>query len=85
MTLTKWVCVVLLAALAGMLVQPARAEALEPMFISLIVGAAVVVVVLVAILIIANVTEGRQRTVGQAVPEPVTLLVALQPPATESP
>ncbi len=84
MTFTKWVCVLLLAALAGMIVQPARAEALEPMFISLIVGAAVVVVVLVAILIIANVTEGRQRT-GQAVPEPVTLLVAIQPPAAESP
>jgi len=54
------------------------------MFISLIVGAAVVVVVLVAILIIANVTEGRQRT-GQAVPGPVAPLVALQTPATESP
>jgi len=54
------------------------------MFISLIVGGAVVVLVLVAILIIANVTEGRQRTV-QAVPGPVAPLVALQTPATESP
>ena len=84
MTFTKCVCVVLLAALGVMVVQPARAEALEPMFISLIVGGAVVVLVLVAILIIANVTEGRQRT-GQAVPEPVVSLVALQTPASESP
>jgi len=83
-TFTKCVCVLLLAALGVMVVQPARAEALEPMFISMIVGAAVVVVVLVAILIIANVTEGRQRT-GEAVPGPVTPLVALQTPATESP
>ena len=84
MTFTKCVCVVLLVALGVMVVQPARAEALEPMFISLIVSGAVVVLVLVAILIIANVTEGRQRT-AQAVPGPAAPLVALQTLATESP
>ena len=84
MTFTKCVCVLLLAALGVMVVQPARAEALEPMFISLIVSAGIVVVVLVAILIIANVTEGRQRT-SQAVPGPVAPLVALQTATTESP
>ena len=84
MTFTKCVCVVLLAALGVMVVQPAPAEALEPMFISMIVGGAVVVLVLVAILIIANVTEGRQRTV-QAGPGPAAPLVALQTLATESP
>ncbi len=84
MTFTKCVCVVLLVALGVMVVHPARAEALEPMFISLIVSGAVVVLVLVAILIIANVTEGRQRTV-QAVPGPVAPLLALQTAATESP
>jgi len=35
-TFTKCVCVVLLAALGVMVVQPAPAEALEPMLISLI-------------------------------------------------
>jgi len=84
-TFTKCVCVVLLAALGVMVVQPAPAEALEPMLISLIAGAAVVVVVLIAILIIANMSEGPRLRSGQGVPGPVAPLVALQTPATQSP
>jgi len=38
-TFKRCVCVVLLAALAAVIVQPARAEAMEPMTIMLIAGA----------------------------------------------
>ena len=57
-TFAKCVCVVLLATLLVMEVRPARAEALEPVFISMIVSGVIVVIALVAILIIANMSEG---------------------------
>jgi hypothetical protein len=90
-TFAKCVCVVLLATLLVMVVRPARAEALEPVFISMIVSGAIVVIVLVAILIIANVSEGRRRS-SEKMPEGAAPLVALDvaapgvaAPVTESP
>jgi hypothetical protein len=90
-TFAKCVCVVLLAMLLVMVVRPARAEALEPVFISMIVSAAIVVVALVAILIIANMSEGRRRS-SEDMPERAAPLVALEvaapgvvAPATQSP
>jgi len=59
--LTKWICVVLVAVLLATVAQPARAEAMDPILISLIVSGAIVVVALIAILIIANASEGRRR------------------------
>ena len=61
MRLTKWICVVLVAVLLATVAQPARAEAMDPILISLIVSGAIVVVALIAILIIANASEGRRR------------------------
>ena len=91
MTFAKCVCVVLLAMLLVMVVRPARAEALEPVFISMIVSAAIVVVALVAILIIANMSEGRRRS-SEDMPGRAAPLVALEvaapgvaAPATQSP
>lgn len=76
MTFAKCVGVVLLATLLVMVVRPARAEALEPVFISMIVSGAIVVIALVAILIIANVSEGRRRS-SEDTPERAAPLVAL--------
>jgi hypothetical protein len=77
-TFTKCVCVVLLTALLVMVVQPGRAEALDPIVISLIVSAGICVIALVAILVIANMSEGRMRS-SQPVSPP---LVAYAIPAS---
>ena len=61
MRFTKWVCVLLVAVLLATVVQPARAEAMDPILISLAISGAIVVVALIAILIIANASEGRRR------------------------
>ena len=58
---TKWICVLLVAVILATVAQPARAEAMDPILISLIVSGAIVVVALIAILIIANASEGRRR------------------------
>jgi len=54
-------------------VQPARAEAFEPTTVALLIGGAVVVVALVALLVIANVRE-RQRGEADLPPTPPKLL-----------
>jgi hypothetical protein len=76
-TFTKFVCVVLLVTVLVLVVKPARAEALDPILISLIVSGAIVVVALVAILIIANMSEGRRRG-AETEPAPATQLVVLR-------
>jgi heme/copper-type cytochrome/quinol oxidase subunit 2 len=58
---TKWICVLLVAVLLATVAQPARAEAMDPILISLIVSGAIVVIALIAILIIANASEGHRR------------------------
>ena len=96
MRFTKWICVLLVAVLLATVAQPARAEAMDPIIISLIVSGAIVVVALIAILIIANASEGRRRR-GED-PTPLERLVvayqyvvistqpiAAQPVETESP
>jgi hypothetical protein len=85
-TFKRCVGVVLLAALLAIVVRPAPAEALEPMTIMLIVGAGVAVILLVAVVVIANVAEKRPRTsqVAEALAAPPPLL-ALPTPVTENP
>ena len=61
MRFTKWICVLLVAVLLATVAQPARAEAMDPILISLAISGAIVVVALIAILIIANASEGRRR------------------------
>jgi hypothetical protein len=69
----KLVSVILVVALMLVAVQPAPAEALDPTTILLIAGAGIAVIALIAILIIANVTEKTPRTA-----EAEALLAALQ-------
>ena len=72
MTFMRCLSLVLVVALVAVTMQPTPAEALEPTTILLIAGAGVAVIALIAILIIANVTEKRPRTA-----QVVTSMVAL--------
>jgi formate hydrogenlyase subunit 3/multisubunit Na+/H+ antiporter MnhD subunit len=60
-TCKRFVCIVLLVALTAVVVRPARAEAMDPQLILIIVGAGIAVVALIAVVIIANASEGRRR------------------------
>jgi hypothetical protein len=84
-TFKRCVGVVLLAVLLAVVVRPAPAEALEPTTIMLIAGVGIVVIAVVAVLIIANVTEKRPRTaqIIEALAAPP--LVTLPTPVTETP
>ena len=72
MTFMRCLSLVLVVALVAVTMQPTPAEALEPTTILLIAGAGIAVIALIAILIIANVTEKRPRTA-----QVVTSMVAL--------
>jgi len=61
-TFMRCLSLVLVVALVAVTMQPTPAEALEPTTILLIAGAGVAVIALIAILIIANVSEKRPRT-----------------------
>jgi hypothetical protein len=61
-TCKRFVCIVLLVALTAVVVRPARAEAMDPQLILIIVGAGIAVVALIAVVIIANASEGRRRS-----------------------
>jgi hypothetical protein len=93
--LTKWICVLLVAVLLATVAQPARAEAMDPILISLAISGAIVVIALIAILIIANASEGRRRR-GEDTTPPERIVayqyvvistqsVGTQPIRTESP
>jgi hypothetical protein len=60
MSIRQTLVIIVLIAVLITAVTPARAEAIEPMTISLIVGAAVIVVVIVGFLIVANI-EGKKK------------------------
>jgi hypothetical protein len=65
--MTNWfrlVALVLAVVLTVVLVQPARAEALEPTTIILIASAAVAVVLVIAVVIIANIYDTQQGQSG---------------------
>jgi hypothetical protein len=66
----KLIALVVLVALAGTLVQPAPAEAVEPMTILTIVGVAVGVVLIIAVVVIANI---REKQGGLAAGEPAVV------------
>jgi uncharacterized membrane protein len=61
-TFKRFVCIVLLVALTAVLVRPARAEAMDPQVILIIAGVGIAVIALIAIVIIANASEGRRRS-----------------------
>jgi hypothetical protein len=72
----RFVAFFLAVVLTVVLAQPARAEALEPTTLILIAGAAVAVVLVIAVVIIANLHEAQQ---GQS-----ALMIARAEP-TEAP
>jgi hypothetical protein len=55
----KLIALVVLVAVAATLVQPGKAEAIDPLTAITIAGAAVLVVTVIAVVIIANVREGQ--------------------------
>jgi len=75
--------VVIALVLIITIATPARAEALEPTTIILIVGVAVTIIAVVAVVIIANVEERRRA--AEERPDGSAMVVALGVPATESP
>jgi hypothetical protein len=84
MTPHRTLAFVLLVALLLTAVTPARAEAVEATTILFIAGAAVVIVILVTYLVIANVRGERRAAVEPADAAPL-VLVALHVPPAESP
>ena len=83
MTSRQVLALVLVVTLVIMAVQPARAEALEPLMIVAIVGAGVVVLILALYVVVASVSESRHA--AQAAPEDGMALVALNRATTETP
>ncbi len=65
----RLVALVLLLAVTLTFVAPARADAIEPLTMVAIAGAAVVVIVLIAYLIVANARGGREATIDVACAE----------------
>jgi hypothetical protein len=61
-TFKRLVCIVLLTTMIAVLVKPARAEAMDPNLILTLVGVGIAVVAVIAVVIIANMAEGRRRT-----------------------
>ena len=56
----KMIAVVLLVAMTAMLMHPGQAEAIEPLTVITIAGAAVLVITIVVVLIIANVRDSQK-------------------------
>jgi len=75
MTLRQLLTIIVLVVALVTAVQPARAEALEPTVIVLIISGAVVLVAVLAVLIIANVTD-YQRGIRTEAPLRAPLMVA---------
>ena len=60
----KLISVLVLIALTATLVQPARAEAIEPTVAIAIAGVAVALIIIVVFVVIANVREGQTDSAG---------------------
>ena len=67
MTTFKLIALVVLIAVTGTVLHPARAEAMEPMTVLTIVGVAIGVVIIIAVVIIANVRERQTGGAGDPV------------------
>ena len=76
-TTFKLIALVVLIAVTGTVLQPARAEAMEPMTVLTIVGVAVGVILIIAVVVIANMRERQTREAGDPV------LIALETRAPE--
>lgn len=78
MTPRRLLALIVLAAFAVVTLQPTPAEAFEPTTVLLIIGGAVIVVALVALLVIANIRE-HQRGEAEAPSPPRGVLIVQAP------
>ena len=85
MTFKRFVSILLLVTLITVVAKPARAEAMDPQVILIIAGVAIAVVVLIAVLIIANASEGRRRGAELSTAEAGPTVVLVYTTAVESP
>ena len=85
MTFKRFVSILLLVTLIAVVAKPARAEAMDPQLILIIAGVAVAVVALIAVLIIANASEGRRRGAELSTAEAGPTVVSVYTTAVESP
>src|SRR5207249_9509286 len=84
-TFKRFVCIVLLVVLTAVVVRPARAEAIDPQLVLIIVGAGIAVIALIAVVIIANASEGRRRSAAASTAAGASTVVVFQTTAIESP
>ncbi len=85
MSFKRFLCIFLLITLTAVFVKPARADAMDPNVILIIVGAGIAVVGIIAIIIIANASEGRRRSAGLSTAEGGLPVVVFHTTAVESP
>jgi hypothetical protein len=85
MTPYRMIALVLVVALLLTAVTPARAEAMEVGTILLIVGAGIVVVILVAYLVVASMSERRRAEVPAEGAPVVVVMLPQAGPVAESP
>ncbi len=78
MKLRRLLALIVLVAFAVVTLQPTPAEAIEPTTMLLLIGGAVIVVALVALLVIANIRE-HQRGEAEA-PSPPRGVFVVQAP-----
>jgi hypothetical protein len=84
-SLKRFVCILLLITLTAVFVKPARADAMDPNVILIIVGAGIAVVGVIAIIIIANASEGRRRSAELSIAQGGSPVVVFHTTAVESP
>jgi hypothetical protein len=84
-TFKRFVSILLLVTLITVVAKPARAEAMDPQLILIIAGVAIAVVALIAVLIIANASEGRRRGAELSTAEAGPTVVLVYTTAVESP
>ena len=65
MRTTKLIALIVLVAVVATFVQPARAEAMDPMTAVAIAGVAIGVVIVIAVVVIANVREKQGGLAGE--------------------
>ena len=85
MTFKRFVSILLLVTLITVVAKPARAEAMDPQLILIIAGVGIAVVALIAVLIIANASEGRRRGAELSTAEAGPTVVLVYTTAVESP
>ena len=85
MTFKRFVSILLLVTLIAVVAKPARAAAMDPQVILIIAGVAIAVVALIAVLIIANASEGRRRGAELSTAEAGPTVVLVYTTAVESP